>query len=53
MLFNPLIVFYFTGRLFHCYMFDESIYHLRGIGNIFLPLYSNLVENSVSKQCRP
>ena len=27
--FNPL----YTGKLFHCYMLDESICHLRGIGS--------------------
>ena len=27
---NPLS----TGRLFHCYMLDESICHFRGVGSI-------------------
>ena len=28
--FNPL----YTGRLFHCYMLDESICHFRGVRSI-------------------
>ena len=42
---NPL----FTGGLFHYNMFDESICHFRGVGSIS----STLMDNPVSKQCRP
>ena len=33
--FNPL----YTGRLFHCYMLDESICHFRGVWTIMLLLF--------------
>ena len=32
---NPL----YTGRLFHCYMLDESICHFRGVRSILLLLF--------------
>ena len=32
---NPL----YTGRLFHYYMFDESICHYRGVGSILSLLF--------------
>ena len=28
-----------TGRLFHCYILDESICHFRGVGSVLLPLF--------------
>ena len=46
--FKPL----YTGRLFHCYILDKSICHFRGVGSIFF-FFSILMENPVSKQCRP
>ena len=47
---NPLN----TSGLFHCYMMDDSVCHFRGVGSIMLPLiFFFLVENPVSKQCRP
>ena len=33
--FNPL----YTGRLFHCYILDESNCHFRGVGSILLLLF--------------
>ena len=45
---NPL----YAGGLFHSFMLDESIRHFRDIGFI-LSFYSFIMENSVSKQCRP
>ena len=32
---NPL----YTGRLFHCYMLDESIAHFRGVRTILSLLF--------------
>ena len=46
---NPL----HTGRLFHCYMLDESICHCRGVGSIYRFYSFILDENPVSKQCMP
>ena len=45
---NPL----YTGGLFHRYMLDESICHFRGVGSI-LSMFLFLIENTVSKLCRP
>ena len=33
--FNPL----FTGRLFHCYLFDKSVCHFKDVGTILLLLF--------------
>ena len=33
--FNPL----YTGGVFHCYMSDESIFHLKGVGSILSLLF--------------
>ena len=38
----------YPGRLF-----DESICHFRGVGSIFIAFILFLMENHVSKQCRP
>ena len=46
-----LLTIVFTGKLFHCYMLDKSICHFRGVGSGLLLLF--LMENPVSKQCRP
>ena len=46
---NPLYI----GRLFHCYMLDESIYHFGDIGVYFVAFILFLMENPDSKQCRP
>ena len=46
---NPL----YTGRLFHCYMLDESIAHFRGVRTILSLLFYFWWKNPVSKQCRP
>ena len=35
MSFNPSV----TGRLYHCYMLDESACHFRGVGSILLLLF--------------
>ena len=43
----------YTGGLFHNYMLDESIYHFRGVRPIFVAFILFLMENAVSKQCRP
>ena len=41
-----------TGGLIHYYLLDESFCHFRGVGSI-LSLILFLIENPVSKQCRP
>ena len=41
----------YSGRLFHCYMLDESICHFRGIQSILS--LSFLIENLDRKKCRP
>ena len=46
---NPL----YTGGLFHCYILDESIFHFRDVGSFLSILFYFLMENSISKQCRP
>ena len=46
--FSPL----YTGGLFHCYLLVESICHYRSIESI-LPIFSVLMENPVSRQCKP
>ena len=43
----------YTDRLFHCYMLGESICHFRGLGSVFFAFILFLMENHVSKQCRP
>ena len=48
-LINP----FYTGRLFHCFMLDESICHFRGVGSILSLIVELLMENPDSKQCRP
>ena len=42
----------YTGKLYQCYMLDESICHFRDIW--FVCRFSSIFkENPVSKQCRP
>ena len=41
---HKVIILLYTGRLFHCYMFDESICHFRGVGSI-LSLFANNVDS--------
>ena len=36
----------YTGRLFHHYMLDESIYHFMGVGSILSLFYSIFGEKS-------
>ena len=43
----------YPGRLFDCNSTDESICHFRGVGSIFIAFILFLMENHVSKQCRP
>ena len=47
--FNPM----YTGRLFHCYMLDKSVCHFWGCQVHFVAFILFLMENPVSKQCRP
>ena len=42
----------YTGRLFHCYMLEESIVIL-GVSGLFCRFYSIFDGKSVSKHCRP
>ena len=49
---RPSTVVY-TGGFFHCYIEDESICHLRGCTVYFVAFILFLMENPVSKQCRP
>ena len=43
----------YTGGLFNCYMLDESICHFKGVESYFVALILVLMENPVSKHCRP
>ena len=47
--FNPL----YTGGLFHYYILEESICYFRGVRCILSLLIIFLMENPVSKHCRP
>ena len=40
------------GGLFHCYMLDESICHVR-VSGLFVTFILSSMENPVSKHCRP
>ena len=50
---NAFINKLYTGRLLHCSVLDKSIYLFRGVGSIFFAFIIFLMENPVSKQCRP
>ena len=39
---------WYTGRLFHCYILDESICHLRDVRSILSLLFYFWMENPVS-----
>ena len=41
---------YYTGRLFYCYILDESIRHFRSVGSILTLFFIFSMENSVSKR---
>ena len=45
----------YTDRLFHCYVSDKSISfcHFKGVRFYFIASSLFLMENPVSKQCRP
>ena len=43
----------YTGGLIQCYMLNESICCFRGVGVYFVTFVLFLMENPVSKQCRP
>ena len=39
----------YTGRLFHCYMFDWPICHFRSVGSFFVVFIFFFIENPISK----